>query len=242
MKKALLTLAVAVMALTAGAQAQENNTRKFNDNNWVIGGTGAYSHDESTIAGNLVEDISRFRIEPFVGYQLCDRWRVGLTFGYSNTHIKTPALDLGNSINYKVGPYVHFDIVKWKRWTLFAEAELFYRWSPESVPMEGDPMTDELVPAISSSNYFTINMQAFSFTVKPGISYSLDKCLNIDFNLNLLGWFYNNGKMSVVNSGNSGIATGTEMTYHNHGMTLDLLESSPSDYWEKIAIGLTFKL
>jgi hypothetical protein len=72
MKKALLTLAVAVMALTAGAQAQESG-RKFNDNNWVIGGTGSFSHDKEEIAGNLANETTRYRIEVFGGYQLSDR-------------------------------------------------------------------------------------------------------------------------------------------------------------------------
>ena len=244
MKKALLTLAVAVMALTAGVQAQESG-RKFNDNTWVIGGTASFSHDKNKIDGNDNSDQIKLRIEPFVGYQLSDRWRVGVTFGYGHIHWKENIAgtftDLEGLNEYRVGPYVHFDIVKWKRWTLFAEAELFYMWSPETVPMEGDPMTGSMVPAVSAANHFTVKTQIFSFAVKPGISFALDKCLNIDFNLNLLGWYYNNGKMEVVRNGNSGFAVGQEMTSSHHGLVLDMLESSPADYWEKIRIGLTFK-
>ena len=240
MKKALLTLAVAVMALTAGTQAQESG-RKFNDNTWVIGGTGSFSHDKEEIAGNLANETTRYRIEVFGGYQLSDRWRAGLTFGYSNGHITTPALDLGHSVNYKVGPYVHFDIVKWKRWTLFAEAEFFYIWSPESVPMEGDAITGEISPAAGiAANPFTVKVNAFSFTIKPGLSFALDKCLNIDFNLNLLGWYYAYNKMEVV-QGTATTPAGQEMNSSHCGLTLDMLESTPADYWEKISIGLTFK-
>jgi len=240
MKKALLTLAVAVMAFTAGVQAQESG-RKFNENNWVVGGTASYSHDRETIAGNVTNETSKYRIEPFFGYQLCDRWRVGLTFGYSNIHLKTPTRDLGNSINYHVGPYVHFDIMKWKRWTLFAEAEAFYGWSPETVPLDGDPLTGDIVPAANiAANPFTVNVKAFSFTVKPGISFALDKFVNIDFNLNLLGWYYANNKMEVVH-GTTSTPVGQVMTSNHSGLVLDMLESSPADYWEKIAIGLTFK-
>jgi opacity protein-like surface antigen len=244
MKKALLTLAVAVLALAAGAQAQDN-TRKFNENTWVVGGTGNYTHDKTSIAGNNNSEQNMLRIEPFVGYQLNDRWRVGLTFGYGHVHYKENIAgvytDLGGLNEYRVGPYVHFDIVKWKRWTLFAEAELFYMWSPETIPMDGDPMTGSLTPAVDPSYHFTVKTQIFSFTIKPGISFALDKCVNIDFNLNLLGWFYNNGRMEIVDSGNSGHAKGTEMTSHHTGFALDLLESSPADYWQKIGIGVTFK-
>lgn len=228
------------MAFSAGVLAQESG-RKFNDNNWVIGGTASYSHDKDKIAGTLANETTRFRIEPFVGYQISDRWRAGITFGYTNCHIKTPALDLGNSVNYKVGPYVHFDILKWKRWTLFAEAEFFYIWSPESVPMDGDPITGEMVPAAGiAANPFTVKVNAFSFTVKPGLSFALDKCLNIDFNLNLLGWYFAYNEMEVV-KGTAATPAGQEMTSSHHGMVLDLLESTPADYWEKISIGLTFK-
>lgn len=232
---------MAVMALTVGAQAQETG-RKFNENKWVVGGTGSFSHDKTEIGGNLSEELTRIRIEPFFGYQLSDRWRVGLTFGYSYTDIdKAGFANKDGHSEYRVGPYVHFDIVKWRRWTLFAEAEAFYIWSPEIIPFDPDPLTGDMVPAVDATNYFTVKVNAFKFTVKPGISFALDKCLNIDFNLNLLGWYFSCGKQEVVDSGNSGIAKGTEMKDSHQGLVLDLLESSPAEYWEKIAIGLTFK-
>jgi hypothetical protein len=69
----------------------------------------------------------------------------------------------------------------------------------------------------------------------------LDKHVNIDFNLNLLGWYYFNAKMTVID-GNAIVAPGTERTVSRNGLVLDLLESSPADYWNQVAIGITFKL
>ena len=68
----------------------------------------------------------------------------------------------------------------------------------------------------------------FKCTIKPGISYVLDKHVNIDFNLNLLGWYYFNAKMKVID-GNATVAAGTERTISRNGIVLDLLEASPSD-------------
>lgn len=241
MKKALLTLAVAVMAVAMGAQAQENNTFK-----WVVGGTGSFSHDYANIDGNANSESTLIHIEPFVGYQLSDRWRVGLTFGYDFGNVKKTVggatVSVGNLSTYNVGPYVHFDIVKYKRWILWAEAEAFYIWSPKTVPMDGDPLTGELVPVLpATGSPMTLKVQGFQFTVKPGITYVLDKHVNIDLNLNLLGWYYANSRMEVIDGGATGVAAGKEMTSGHNGLVLDLLKSSPSDYWEKVAIGITLK-
>ena len=239
MKKALLTLALAMMALAAETQAQENNVK------WVVGGTGSFSHDYDKIAGNDNSESTLIHIEPFVGYQLNDRWRVGLTFGYEFRNVKRTVggmpVSVGNLSQYNVGPYVHFDIVKYNRWILWAEAEAFYIWSPKAVPMEGDPLTGELIPVLPAAGApMTLKVQALQFTVKPGITYVLDKHVNIDFNLNLLGWYYAYNKMEVV-QGTATTPAGQEMNSSHCGLTLDMLESSPADYWEKISIGLTFK-
>ena len=67
MKKALLTLALAMMALVAGTQAQENNVK------WVVGGTGSFSHDYDKIVKNDNSESTLIHMEPFVGNQLNDR-------------------------------------------------------------------------------------------------------------------------------------------------------------------------
>ena len=241
MKKALLTLAVAFMALTAGVQAQETTDWK-----WVVGGTGNFTHDKEMIGGNLFSESTIFRVEPFVGYQLSNRWRVGFTFGYTHARVKETnnlglISDLGGVHTYRMGPYVHFDMVKYKRWILWTEAEVFYVWSPKSIPMDADPLSGSLAPAAAfAANPITHKISGFKCTIKPGITYVLDKHVNIDFNLNLLGWYYFNANMTVID-GNATVASGTERSISRAGLVLDLLEASPSDYWEQVSIGITFK-
>ena len=241
MKKTLLAVAVALVAMTAGAQAQEATT----DWKWVGGGTANFKQDKEAIADNYTMEGTLFRIEPFVGYQINDRWRAGLTFGYGFGHQTENYMgvtsDYGKVSQFRVGPYVHFDIVKYNRWILWAEAEAFYIWSPATAPMDGDPMTGSLYPATSYGRPASIKLQAHSFTIKPGITYVLDKHVNIDFNLNLLGWYYTSAKMKVLDGGSTSLTVGDEMTSSHHGLVLDMLESTPSDYWQKVAIGITFK-
>ena len=58
--------------------------------------------------------------------------------------------------------------------------------------------------------------------------------MNIDLNLNLLGWVYSNRKETRLDN---------NVVYSNssNGLQLDLLEGSVAEYWSNITIGVTFK-
>ena len=238
MKKALLTLAVAVMALTMGAQAQENN--KFNDHKWVIGGTGRFTNSSHKLNGNDVINTTQVGAEIFGAYQLNDRLRVGLTYGMGYGRMKQP---VDRSIRiYRVGPYAHFDIVKYKRWIFWAEAEALFSYSPKYVLSNMDFLSGDLTPTFDDGTGPEMKIQGFSFTVKPGLTFVLDKHVNLDLNLNLLGWYYSNGRAEVLtNSPATGLAVGDELTANDNGLVLDMLHATPSQYWEKVSIGITFK-
>ena len=238
MKKALLTLVLAVMALTMGAQAQENN--KFNDNKWVIGGTARFTNSTSKLNGNDVKGTTQIGAEIFGAYQLNDRLRVGLTYGMGYAHQEQP---VDRSIRiYRIGPYAHFDIIKYNRWILWAEAEAFISYSPKYVLSTKDFLTGDLTPAFDNSTAPEVKMQAFTFTVKPGLTFVLDKHVNLDLNLNLLGWYYSNAHGEVLTgSATAGMAVGDEIESSDNGFILDMLHATPSQYWEKVSIGVTFK-
>jgi len=238
MKKALFTLAMAMIALTMGVQAQESNNYK-----WVAGGTGSFTYNRSSDAGQLQSDRTATRIEPFVGYNINDRWRVGLTIGMEYT--KTKELNtLGSLVTldpkrtYRIGPYVHYNALTWKRWILFVEAEALFSKSPRyevmndnSTPLGGGGMAP--APGAAPTVY-DVTSQYFTFTIKPGITYELSEHLNIDFNLNLLGWFVKAGKEKRLD-------TNAESDIFDTGIMLDMLENNLDQYWRNIAIGLTFK-
>lgn len=238
MKKALLTLAVAVMALTMGAQAQESG--KINDHKWVIGGTGRFTNTSNKLNGNDVINTTRIGAEIFGAYQLNDRLRVGLTFGMGYARKKLP-VD-GSVRIYRMGPYAHYDIVKYKRWIFWAEAEALFSYSPKYYLTNSDFLTGDLTPVFDDGTGPDLKTQGFIFTIKPGLTFVLDKHVNLDLNLNLLGWYYSNGRAEVLtNSPATGLAAGDELTANDNGLVLDMLHATPSQYWEKVSIGITFK-
>ena len=236
MKKALLTLAVAVMAL--GAWAQDG--AKMNDHKWVIGGTGRFTNSSSKLNGNEDKNTTQIGAEIFGAYQLNDRLRVGLTYGMGYGRMKQP---VDRSIRiYRVGPYAHYDIVKYKRWIFWAEAEALFSYSPKYYLGNMDFLTGDLTPAFDDGTGPEVKMQSFSFTVKPGLTFVLDKHVNLDLNLNLLGWYYSNARGEVLTtSAAAGMAAGDVIEGSDNGFVLDMLHATPSQYWEKVSIGITFK-
>ena len=236
MKKALLTLAVAVMAL--GAWAQDG--AKMNDHKWVIGGTGRFTNSSHKLNGNDVINTTQIGAEIFGAYQLNDRLRVGLTYGMGYGHMKQP---VDRSIRiYRVGPYAHFDIVKYKRWIFWAEAEALFSYSPKYILTNMDFLSGDLTPAFDDGVGPEMKTQGFVFTVKPGLTFVLDKHVNLDLNLNLLGWYYGNGRGEVLtSSAAAGVVAGDVVEANDNGLVLDMLHATPSQYWEKVSIGITFK-
>ena len=236
MKKALLTLAVAVVALAMGAQAQESG--KMNDHKWVIGGTGRFTNTSNKLNGNDVINTTQIGAEIFGAYQLNDRLRVGLTYGMGYAHEKQP---VDQSIRiYRVGPYAHFDVIKYNRWIFWVEAEALFSYSPKTTVGDMDFLTGDITPSIVAGP--EVKMQGFNFTVKPGLTFVLDKHVNLDLNLNLLGWYYGNARCEVLTtSAAAGVVAGDVVEANDNGFVLDMLHATPSQYWEKVSIGITFK-
>ena len=236
MKKALLTLAVAMMAL--GAWAQDG--AKMNDHKWVIGGTGRFTNTSNKLNGNDVINTTQIGAEIFGAYQLNDRLRVGLTYGMGYGRMKLP---VDRSIRiYRVGPYAHFDIVKYKRWIFWAEAEALFSYSPKYYLGSMDFLSGDLTPMFDDGTGPEMKTQGFVFTIKPGLTFVLDKHVNLDLNLNLLGWYYSNGRAEVLTtSAAAGVVAGDVIEANDNGFVLDMLHATPSQYWEKVSIGITFK-
>ena len=215
MKKALLTLALTAMVFAASAQT----------NKWVAGGTGHWNHGEANTGDVVRGGGCNWRIEPFVGYQFTDRFRAGLTVGMIYQHETINGQDDTPQRTYRIGPYAHYDIIKRNRWILFAEAELIYGNSPNYPILYDHP---------GAATNYNVKSQYFNFTIKPGITYVLNDLINIDLNLNLLGFGYYNGKETRLDNN-------VESTGHGTELNLDLLESTPADWWNNMTIGITFK-
>ena len=90
-------------------------------------------------------------------------------------------------------------------------------------------------PYFAQKAPFDVKLQACRFTVKPGLTYVLSDHVNLDFNFNFLGWYYENSKLERLDNG-------VVMTRNHNGLVFDMLEASLNDYWENVAVGITFKL
>lgn len=230
MKKVLLTLVLVAMAFTAGAQTSK----------WVAGGTGHYSMDKDKTAGVLSNESTDLRIEPFVGYNINDRWRVGFTVGYLFNHTKeldattNTLVDLGNKNGYRVGPYVHYNLIHYKRWIFFLEAEALYTHYPKYMAANINNGATPPPPGGGAALTYDVKRSGFDLTLKPGITYELDDRVNLDLNLNLLGLVYRTYTETRLD-------TNVETEHADGGLQLDILEGSLEDYWHQISIGITFK-
>lgn len=208
----------------------------------VIAVASHFSQNRDKTADVVSNDVVEGRIEPFMGYNINERWRVGLTVGYQFDHTKQldattgDLVDLGYKNTFRVGPYVHFNVVTYKRWTLFLEAEAIFGHSPKFMAMNAAGMAPGVggpgAPAAAAT--YDVKRTEFTFTIKPGISFELDKHVNIDFNLNLLGWMYSNFKETRLD-------TNVETSSTSNGLNLDILEGTLENYWREITIGVTFK-
>lgn len=96
MKKLLLTLLVAVSALTASAQV------------YVGGEVGLWRNNDA--------NRTEFSIQPEVGYALSDNWAIGLNIGYAHYY------ESGAKINGFVAmPYARYTCLKWGAVNLFLD-------------------------------------------------------------------------------------------------------------------------
>ncbi len=138
MKKIFLTVAVAAMALTASAQV------------YVGGEVGAWRNPDA--------NTTTFAIKPEVGYQLSDKWDLGIGIGYGYGY------NSGTSVNeFQVDPYARWSFAKFGPVSLFLQMGFgisTYKVKPENGP-SGDANT------------------AWRVGVAPGLRVNLAK--NIDF-------------------------------------------------------------
>ncbi len=96
MKKILLTVAVAAMALTASAQV------------YVGGEIGAWRNTDA--------NKTTFAIQPEVGYQLSDKWDLGIGIGYAHAYQNKIAVN-----SFEVDPYARWSFVKFGPVSLFLD-------------------------------------------------------------------------------------------------------------------------
>ena len=175
MKKILLTIALVAFGMTASAQ-------------WVIGGNINLSHDNwhnnDYVAGTT---DNHFSIMPKVGYQLNKDMQIGVQLGWAYDYIRTYAGDADTYTSTSnvapsgqptiiIAPYFRYNFANWKKFTLFAEAQLTFGLHMESsnYTTVGSTTTD------NGDNYTSLGIN-----VVPGLNYAFSDKFSMDLYVNL---------------------------------------------------------
>lgn len=133
MKKLFMVAAMAVAALTANAQV------------WIGGNLGV----SSTSIEDTDKSITKFSVQPEVGYSLSDKWDVALALGYkySNEDVKTNT--------FYIQPYARYTFYRKGQFYAFCDGYLQYSTTDKSGSRD--------------------NLNTFGVGLTPGLGYDLTK-------------------------------------------------------------------
>ena len=164
MKKIMMTLVAIAMATTMNAQ-------------WYVGGTVGYSHENDK---NYDVKTNVFKLLPEVGYNLNEKWALGLKIGYAYT--KSGESESTNM--FIVNPYARYTFVKLEKVNFFCDGGFEYDYTKH-----GD----------ASANGFGINL-------RPGVAVNLNEKVSFVAHIGKFGWETSKWKdAESVNNVNLGI-------------------------------------
>ena len=175
MKKALLTLAVAMIAISAVAQPK-----------FYAGGSLGYT--SSSYDGETV--ISSLAFLPEVGWAFNQNMAVGMEFGYS-ADSEYPMKDAKETLGqFVLAPYFRYTFLRFGDVALFGDAKLSYALVNYHTNYSGTTSNDK-------ANSFGIHIQ-------PGIAYSLNEHISLVAKLgDVLGFESSKEKASGAESYNT---------------------------------------
>ncbi len=142
MKKFLMTVAFVATSVIASAQV------------YVGGGVSFHSTDDG------VESSTEFGIIPEVGYQLNEKWGVGLELGYLSQKD-------GDVTTVSIAPYARYTFVNWGKVSLFADGQFQFA-------------------QIDTEGSYKVN--AWSIGVRPGLKVALTDRLSAVTKVGWLGY------------------------------------------------------
>jgi hypothetical protein len=145
MKKILMTLFAVAMATTMNAQ-------------WYVGGTVGYNYTKDK---NTDVKSNTFVITPELGYNLNEKWAVGMKIGYAYNKV-----DDAKSNEFVVNPYARYTFVKLDKVNFFVDGGFEYNY----VKVEDD-----------SANGFGISF-------KPGVAVNLNEKISFVAHVGNFGW------------------------------------------------------
>ena len=164
MKKFLLTLMVAVFTLTANAQ-------------FYVGG-------EVGLWRNPDKNTTDFILKPEVGYELNEKWDLGISIGYAHNYAGTGEIDgLDIEEGYGYTKVNSIGINPYARWT-------YAKFGPVNLFLEmGMGLDTYKVKYGAGDNEYKSDAQvAWNIGVKPGLSINVAKHLSFITHVGFLGY------------------------------------------------------
>ncbi len=140
-----MTLVAVAMATTMNAQ-------------WYVGGTVGYNYTKDK---NTDVKSNTFVITPELGYNLNEKWAVGMKIGYAYNKV-----DDAKSNEFVVNPYARYTFVKLDKVNFFVDGGFEYNY----VKVEDD-----------SANGFGISF-------KPGVAVNLNEKISFVAHVGNFGW------------------------------------------------------
>lgn len=195
MKKVMLMVAFMVAAVAASAQV------------YVGGGIGFSSEKDGYPNGGTEPDAeTKFHFNPEVGYNLNDKWAVGLGLTFATYK---PS-DIKKTFSFEIAPYARWTFVKWNKVSLFLEGGLAYGFDKTKTDYTvGNRTETEEV----KDSYFKIG-------VKPGLRVDITDHLAF---MTRVGWFGYECTMPDGDDMNNGSRFGLDVDGEN--LTFGLLYS-----------------
>ena len=148
MKKIMMTLAAVAVAATMNAQVYLGGN--------VGVATSSYDGNSSTI----------WSILPEVGYNINDKWAVGMTVGYGESRVKVKNVATEKVKTFQVSPYARYTFVKFDKVNLFVDGGVGYK----------------------HENYAGVKTNTFAVGFKPGVAVNLNEKLSFVAHVGFLGY------------------------------------------------------
>lgn len=145
MKKIIATFAIVLSAISASAQT-------------YVGGSLGFT---STDVKGEEKSVTQIAIAPEVGYNLNEKWALGIAVGYSYTKQES-------SLNMiSVAPYARYTVAKAGKFSFYVDGEFAFA---SAKPEEGDSFT------------------GWSLGLKPGVRFAITDKISATASLGFLGY------------------------------------------------------
>lgn len=269
MKKTLLSIVLALAALAANAQLGLGGQIGFR----TTGGSSHYSRVaptatasyDYTVGGDVnMLSTTTVTVLPQVSYNITDKFDVGADFGatWSKTTDRSGYTTLRQRVDgfegwqstagwsFLFAPYLRYKMAVNDRWTMFCEAQLTFSLTPNAtrhVYESAYTLYGVDHPEVDMDDpSFSYHESSISITVVPGVSYKINKWLEADLYIDLLGLGFIHSRSTTFNDyavGSSTENTGEVTSIENQlYLTADATTHGLADHLNLFRLGFSINL